>query len=96
MDSNKPPSCSAALFLIGRNRRGQWVAQAQNGLYGGLFINRTEAVRYALFENGHHPEAIIAASDVIELDLSGAGHGSALNHTPPPAAHEVLLTRRAA
>jgi len=91
MDSNKPPSCSASLFLIGRNRRGQWVAQAENGLYGGLFINRTEAVRYALFENGHHPEAIIAAPDVIELDLSGP----ALDRAPPPA-RDPVLARRAA
>jgi hypothetical protein len=47
------------------------VAQEQNGLYGGLFVNREAAVRYALFENGHHPEAIIAVSREIELDMGG-------------------------
>ncbi|WP_249122822.1 MULTISPECIES: hypothetical protein [unclassified Bradyrhizobium] len=95
MDSTKPPSCGAALFLIGRNRRGQWVAQAQNGLYGGLFINRSEAVRYALFENGHHPEAIITAPDVIELDLSGPAQSSLLDRAPP-SAQPPLPVRHAA
>jgi hypothetical protein len=50
----EPPSCSSpsAIVFIGRNRRGQWVAQQQNGLFGGLFVNRAQAVKYALFENG--------------------------------------------
>ena len=65
----EPPSCSAAsaIVFIGRNRRGQWVALQQNGLYGGLFVNRAQAIKYALFENGHHPETIIELSREIEL-----------------------------
>jgi len=27
------------------------------GAFGGLFISRTQALRYALFENGRHPES---------------------------------------
>ncbi|KWV59326.1 hypothetical protein AS156_31700 [Bradyrhizobium macuxiense] len=67
----EPPSCSAAsaVVVIGRNRRGQWVAQEQNGLYGGLFVNRAQAVKYALFENGQHPEIIVELSREIELDM---------------------------
>jgi hypothetical protein len=69
----EPPSCSPAstIVFIGRNRRGNWVAQEQNGLYGGLFINRAQAVKYALFENGHHPETIVELSREIELDMGG-------------------------
>lgn len=69
----EPPSCSAAstIVFIGRNRRGQWVAQQQNGLYGGLFVNRAQAVKYAMFENGQHPEMIIELSREIELDMRG-------------------------
>ena len=69
----EPPSCSSAssIVLIGRNSRGNWVTQEQNGLYGGLFVNRAQAVRYALFENGHHPETIIELSREIELDMGG-------------------------
>ena len=67
----EPPSCSpvSTIVFIGRNRRGQWVAQEQNGLYGGLFVNRAQALKYALFENGHHPETIIELSREIELDM---------------------------
>jgi hypothetical protein len=67
----EPPSCSSAstIVFIGKNRRGNWVAQEQNGLYGGLFVNRAQAVKYALFENGRHPETIVELSREIELDM---------------------------
>src|SRR5258708_4794577 len=69
----EPPSCSSAsaIVFIGKNKRGHWVAQEQNGLYGGLFVNRAQAVKYALFENGHHPETIVELSREIELDMGG-------------------------
>jgi hypothetical protein len=76
----EPPSChSTALPLvfigrnrkvfIGRNRKGDWVAQEQNGLYGGLFVTRAQAIKYALFENGHRREAIVEVSRELELDM---------------------------
>jgi hypothetical protein len=83
----EPPSCSAAstIVFIGRNRRGQWVAQEQNGLYGGLFVNRAQALKYALFENGHHPETIIELPRRIELNMhdsrSSAGRPAAGDRT---------------
>jgi hypothetical protein len=69
----EPPSCSPAssIVFIGRNSRGQWVAQEQNGLYGGLFVNRAQAVKYALFENGHHLETIVELPREIELQIGG-------------------------
>jgi hypothetical protein len=69
----EPPSCSSssAIVFIGRNSRGNWVAQQQNGLYGGLFVTRAQAIKYALFENGHHPETIVELSREIELDMGG-------------------------
>jgi hypothetical protein len=69
----EPPSCSSpsSIVFIGKNSRGQWVAQEQNGLYGGLFVNRKQAVKYALFENGHHPETIVELSRQIELEMGG-------------------------
>jgi hypothetical protein len=76
----EPPSCSSAstIVFIGKNRRGNWVAQEQNGLYGGLFVNRAQAVKYALSENGHHPETIIELSRGIELDMSAKIAGTNL------------------
>jgi hypothetical protein len=69
----EPPSrASSALSLvfIGKNRRGNWVAQEQNGLYGGLFVSRAQAIKYALSENGQHPETIVELPCEIELDMS--------------------------
>jgi hypothetical protein len=69
----EPPSCSSAstIVFIGRDSRGNWVVQEQNGLFGGLFVNRRQAVRYALFENGHHPETVVELKRIIELDMGG-------------------------
>jgi hypothetical protein len=58
------------LFLIGKNSRGQWVVQSQRGLCGGLFVSRTAALKYALFENGNRPELVITVPGVFELDMS--------------------------
>jgi hypothetical protein len=85
MRQTEPPSSTSTVVLIGRNSRGGWVAQEQNGLYGGLFINRAEAVRYALFENGHHPEAIITAPDAFELDMTQKpSTGMTVSNAGPP------------
>ena len=67
----EPPSCSSpsTIVFIGRNHRGQWIAQEQNGLYGGLFVSRAQAIKYALFENGQHPETIVELPREIELDM---------------------------
>ena len=69
----EPPSCSSTstVVFIGKNKCGNWVAQEQNGLYGGLFVNRAQALKYALFENGRHPETIVEVAREIELDMGG-------------------------
>ena len=73
----EPPSYSSAasaVVFIGRDCRGNWVVREQNGLFGGLFVNHAQALKYALFENGHHPETIVELSREIELDIpAGAG-----------------------
>jgi hypothetical protein len=58
------------LVFIGKDSCGNWVVQEHCGLFGGLFANRIDAVRYALFENGHHPERIIELPTIIELDMN--------------------------
>lgn len=77
MNSFEPPSCGSVLVLVGQNNRGQWVAQEPNGLFGGLFKNRIDAVRYALFENGGHLDCILEAAGFVELDMSATPFASA-------------------
>ncbi len=70
MDQPEPPSRPhAPLYFIGRDSRGHWVVQDQQHLCGGLFIDRAQALRFALFENGHRPQAVIMVPGVFELDL---------------------------
>ena len=72
------PSAKQPLFLIGKDSRGRWVVQQQNGMSGGLFVDRVQALRYAMFENGRQPQAVIMVPDVLELDMS----------RKPPATHQ--------
>jgi len=72
MDNGEPPSINRAksLFRVGRNSRGNWVVQDQTGLCGGMFVSRAEAVKFAMFENGNRPQAVIMVPGILELDMS--------------------------
>jgi len=64
------PSSRSSLFLIGQNSRGNWVVQDPRGLRGGLFVDRAEALRFAMFENGNRPQTVIMVAGVFELDMN--------------------------
>lgn len=66
----EPPSwLRPPLFMIGQDRRGNWVVQDQEGIRGGLFINREAALRFVRFENGDRPQGVIMVSGGLELDM---------------------------
>jgi hypothetical protein len=67
-NESEPPS-PQNIFLVGRDSRGRWVVQDQRGLCGGLFVDRSRAVRFAMEENGRRPQAIVMVPDVFELDF---------------------------
>jgi hypothetical protein len=74
MKTGEPPCRSASastLYLVGKNSRGQWVVREQNGLCGGLFVNRAEAVKYAMYETARRPQAVIMVPGILELNLNG-------------------------
>jgi len=69
----EPPSLngsSSPLFLVGRDSHGHWVARDQSGRRGGLFVDRTEALKFAMFENGNRPQAVVMVPGVLELDMN--------------------------
>lgn len=75
MDSTEkaaePPSClRPPIFMIGRDSKGNWVAQEQNGVCGGLFVDRAGALKFAKSEAGNDPHAVVWVSGVLELDIS--------------------------
>jgi len=79
-------SCPRHLqFQIGHDSHGNWVVQDKRGICGGLFINRVEALRFAMFENGNRPEAVVMVPGVFELDINRKGparHAPANGNSP--------------
>jgi hypothetical protein len=88
MGQPEPPSSRSSLFFIGKDSRGHWVVQDQRHLYGGLFADRAEALRYALFENGNRPQAVVMVPGVFELDMSGQ-----MDVTQPDVAQADVMRR---
>jgi hypothetical protein len=78
MGQSEPPSSRLAslprLFRIGRDSHGNWVVQDRQGLCGGLFVSRAQALKFAMFENGNCPQAVIMVPGILELDMSNKPH----------------------
>jgi len=76
------------LFLVGKDSHGNWVVRDQNGLCGGLFVGRAEALKFAMSENGNRPQAVIMVAGVLELDMSATAQAGALQtRIPAPSGH---------
>ena len=90
MKHTEPPSIQSctrpSLFLIGKDSRDNWVVQEEQGNCGGLFVNRAEALKFAKFENGNNPQAVIMVPGIFELDMSrnaATAHSLPLNTDAP-------------
>jgi hypothetical protein len=55
-------------LFIGQDRTGLWVVKDAQSLCGGLFANRTEAIRFAMYECQRRPQSVIMLPDGLELD----------------------------
>jgi hypothetical protein len=71
--SRSPGEAKSLCFLLGQNSQGEWIVQDESGRYGGIFIDKNDAVRYALFENGRRQEAVIFVPGMMELRWSHSG-----------------------
>jgi hypothetical protein len=58
-----------ATCRIGKDRRGHWVVQGPNGKFGGLFVSRQQALKFAMFEGGE-PHAAVMVPYPLELDVA--------------------------
>lgn len=95
MNKKEPPSSSnlsQSLLLVGKNSHGEWVVRNQFGSRGGLFVDRVNALKFAMFESGRRPQAVIMVPGVLELDMSGDPNTVTL----PASKTMTILLRRAA
>lgn len=53
------------LFLVGRSAAGFWVARDLEGRSEGIFRDKKDAVRFALFEGGH-ANAVMLSPNAVE------------------------------
>jgi hypothetical protein len=64
----EPPSrLPTPVFLLGQDSYGRWVAQNTMGTCGGLFVDRTQALRFIRFEGGGR--AFVTVRGILELKL---------------------------
>ena len=86
MQKAEPPSQQSSphssLFRVGKNSHGNWVVQDQQGLRGGIFVDRAEALKFAMLQGANRPPGPIMVPRVLELDIS----------TPHAAKHMTAKT----
>ena len=67
-DIKAASAASLSCLFIGQDRSGHWVVKDARSLCGGLFANRTEAIRFAMHECQRRPQSVIMLPDGLELD----------------------------
>jgi len=84
----EPPSpCRPVnFFRIGKDSQDHWVVQDDQRLCGGLFVDRAAALKFAMFETGNRPQAVIMVPGTFELDLTGQRRAVAANEPHRQAA----------
>ena len=63
-------SLRPVIFTIGRDSRGNWVAQEKSGACGGLFTNCAGALKFVKFESGSRAHTVVWANGALELNTS--------------------------
>jgi hypothetical protein len=65
----KAATVGSCLF-IGQDRCGRWVVNDARSMCGGLFSDRTAAIRFAMYECQCRPQSVIMLPDGLELDAT--------------------------
>jgi len=68
---------------MGKDSRGNWVVQDDQGVCGGLFVDRKHALRFAMLENGSRPQAVVMVPGIFELDVNRGGETAHDNANVP-------------
>jgi|GEM_PF-2530022 len=59
------PESTSHLFLVSKSKGGFWVARDLEDRSEGIFRDKKEAIRFALFEGGH-PNAVMLSPNALE------------------------------
>lgn len=87
--NEEPPSrgikrkASECNILVGKDREGHWVVKDQAGLHGGIFVDRAQALKYAMRDIADRMQAVIMVPGILELDWSGPQPALARNAPAP-------------
>jgi hypothetical protein len=82
-DIKAASAASYSCLFIGQDHSGHWVVKDARSLCGGLFANRREAIRFAMYECQRRPQSVIMLPDGLELD------GPLDEHASDPAKRRV-------
>ena len=55
-------------LYVGQDSAGHWVVKDAQSRCGGLFANRNEAIRFAMYECQRRPQSVIMLPDGLQLD----------------------------
>ena len=92
-DIKAASAANASCLFIGQDRGGHWVVKDAHSLCGGLFANRNEAIRFAMYECQRRPQSVIMLPDGPALD-GPLDEQEGSNPTKRP--NGITRTRRAA
>jgi 1-acyl-sn-glycerol-3-phosphate acyltransferase len=83
-DIKRQAAHSAPCLFIGQDHLGRWVVKHSAALAGGLFVDRAEAIRFAMYECQRRPQSVIMLPNGLELDTPVGG-----DHRPDRATGPV-------
>lgn len=66
----KAATTVGSCLFIGQDRCGRWVVKDTRSMCGGLFADRTAAIRFAMYECQSRPQSVIMLPDGLELDAT--------------------------
>jgi hypothetical protein len=69
-DAERALGWQPLFFMIGQDSRGNWVVQDQDGVRGGLFVDRAEALKFARSENGNRAPTVVTVLETFELNIN--------------------------
>jgi hypothetical protein len=78
MECKPEIAAKTASLLVGKDHCGHWVVRDLRGLCGGVFTNRKDALRFAMFDCQRTPQSVIMTPYGLELDMTFENETSAV------------------